>query len=118
MEAGQGGNPAPSDLHRMRRALPDLFTGVAGFAEGNGVGPVPSGSHPGGTAGHLVGTVAVGPWRHSRAWLREGREWGAAGFLARSGRSGLALPKRCGKSAEDRCAHVSGTRFVPGTVLA
>ncbi|MGW0069339.1 VOC family protein [Streptosporangium sandarakinum] len=42
-------------LDHLVYAVPDLLAGVAEFAERTGVTPVAGGSHPGGTANHLVG---------------------------------------------------------------
>ncbi|MEU7858559.1 VOC family protein [Nonomuraea sp. NPDC049141] len=41
-------------LDHLVYAVPDLAAGVAEFAERTGVRPVAGGSHPGGTANHLV----------------------------------------------------------------
>ncbi|MGP4098282.1 VOC family protein [Nonomuraea sp. KM90] len=41
-------------LDHLVYAVPDLAAGVAAFTERTGVRPVPGGSHPGGTANHLV----------------------------------------------------------------
>jgi hypothetical protein len=41
-------------LDHLVYAVPDLAAGVAAFAERTGIRPVPGGSHPGGTANHLV----------------------------------------------------------------
>ncbi|WP_188194719.1 VOC family protein [Nonomuraea sp. SYSU D8015] len=41
-------------LDHLVYAVPNLAAGVAQFAERTGVKPVPGGSHPGGTANHLV----------------------------------------------------------------
>ncbi|MET7460841.1 VOC family protein [Nonomuraea sp. NPDC005501] len=43
------------ELDHLVYAVPDLLAGVEEFAERTGVQPVPGGSHPGGTANHLVG---------------------------------------------------------------
>ncbi|MGI5271901.1 VOC family protein [Nonomuraea sp. CA-218870] len=42
-------------LDHLVYAVPDLRAGVAAFAARTGVEPVAGGSHPGGTANHLVG---------------------------------------------------------------
>ncbi|GAA2824716.1 VOC family protein [Nonomuraea rubra] len=41
-------------LDHLVYAVPDLAAGVAAFAERTGITPAPGGSHPGGTANHLV----------------------------------------------------------------
>jgi hypothetical protein len=41
-------------LDHLVYAVPDLAEGVAEFAERTGIHPAPGGSHPGGTANHLV----------------------------------------------------------------